>query len=78
MKKMKMTHKKEIAYALSLVTQLGWTFMVTIGMCFFIGRFIDDKLGTSPWMMFVFIILGVAAAFKSMFTLVQKGWKDEE
>ena len=76
MKQGKLTHKKEIAYALTLLSQIGWNFVVTIGMCFFIGKFIDDKLGTTPWIMFLFIIMGVMAAFRNLFIMVEKGWKD--
>ena len=72
----KIKNKGEIAYALTLLTQIGWSFVVTIGMCFFIGKFIDDKLGTTPWIMFVFIVIGVMAAFKNLFLLVERTWKD--
>jgi ATP synthase protein I len=35
----------------------------------FLGRFLDSRLKTTPWLLLVFSLLGVGAALKSFFDL---------
>ena len=46
-------HNRSIIRALSLITQIGITMLVPIVLCFFIGRWLDEKLGTG----FIMIIM---------------------
>jgi ATP synthase protein I len=39
---------------------------------YYIGEFLDRKLGTSPYLMVVFIFLGFAAAGKGVYNLIKK------
>ena len=48
--------RAEIVQMLSLISQLGIMMVVSIFGCFFIGRFIDDKLGTGPIFMLIFLV----------------------
>jgi len=69
-----MSNKKstgaQIAQMLSLMSQLGIMMVVSIFGCFFIGKFIDDKLNTEPIFMLVFLVLGVGGAFMSVYKTV--------
>ncbi len=69
-----MSNKKstgaQIAQMLSLISQLGIMMLVSIFGCFFIGRFIDDKLNTGPIFMLIFLVLGVGGAFMSVYKTV--------
>ena len=58
--------------ALSLLTQIGITIVACIGIGIFLGWFLDRLLGTSPWLLLVFTLLGIAAAFKSIFDFAKK------
>ncbi len=60
----------EIVQMLSLINQLGIMMLVSIFGCFFIGRFIDDKLGTGPIFMLIFLVLGIGGAFMSVYKTV--------
>lgn len=60
----------QIAQALSLLSQIGIMMLVSIFGCFFIGRFIDDKLNTSPIFMLIFLLLGIGGAFMSVYKTV--------
>ena len=37
---------------------------VLVGLLF--GHWLDDKLGTTPWLMIVFLMLGFAAGFRAL------------
>jgi len=43
---------------------------VVIGVLF--GRWLDGKLGTEPWMMLVFLALGLVAGFRSVMRAVDR------
>jgi F0F1-type ATP synthase assembly protein I len=49
--------------------------------CIIIGALLDEKAGTAPWLLIVFILLGVGAAFRNLFYMAgkenKKGKKDE-
>ena len=65
--------RREFARALSFLSQIGITIVVCIMIGIFLGRFLDNLLGTSPWLLLVFTLLGAAAAFKSIFDMSKKG-----
>lgn len=58
--------------AFSLLTQIGITIVACIGVGIFLGWVLDNWLGTSPWLMLVCTVLGIAAAFKSIFEFAKK------
>ena len=60
----------QIAQALSLLSQLSIIMLTSIFGCFFIGKFIDNKLNTSPIFMLIFLVLGVGGAFMSVYKTV--------
>lgn len=60
----------QIAQMLSLISQLGIMMVVSIFGCFFVGKFIDNKLNTSPIFMLIFLALGVGGAFMSVYKTV--------
>lgn len=64
--------KKEILQALALISQIGINMTVTILGCLIFGNFLDNKLNTSPWLLFLFIILGVLAAFRNLYHMTKK------
>lgn len=41
-----------------------------------IGYLLDRWLGTSPWLLIVFLILGAAAGFLTVFKMIERGDKD--
>ena len=57
----------DFAKAFALLAQMGITIAVCIVMSIFIGYYLDRFLGTSPWLLLLFIIFGIIAALKSVF-----------
>ena len=58
--------------AISTFTQIGFMITACIVVGVFAGRYLDRLLGTSPWLLIILSLLGVAAAFKSIFDYVKK------
>ena len=58
--------------ALALVTGLGLTVVISIGVCGVAGYFADRWLGTSPALLIVGILLGVVVGAFQAYRLVMK------
>jgi len=63
---------REWVKALSMISQIGVMIAACIVVGVLLGRFLDARLNTSPWLTIVFSLLGVAAAFKSIFDFASK------
>lgn len=57
----------EVARSFSLMTQLGLIVVVCMFGCGYIGLLIDKKLNTSPIFSIIFLLLGIASAFLSIY-----------
>ena len=62
----------EFVRGLSLLSQIGITVLICVAMGILLGRFLDNKLGTSPWLLLVFTLLGSGAAFKSIYDISKR------
>jgi ATP synthase protein I len=62
MKKKNKDLAKEIGYFSTLGLQVA--FAVLIG--YFFGHWLDGKLDTSPWLTYIFLLVGILAAFRNI------------
>lgn len=67
--KLKNKDKRNIAAALSFVTQLGINICVIVGICLFIGHQLDKLLSTSPVFLLIFCVLSIFASFRNIYVL---------
>ena len=58
--------------ALSLVAQLGLSMAIPIILCLFIGKWLESLINTSPILMIIFILIGVASAFRNLYILINR------
>ena len=63
---------KNFLKALSLLSQIGLSMAACILVGVFLGRFLDSFFNTSPWLLLIFSLLGVGAAFKTLFNMIPK------
>ena len=52
---------------------LAWLFPLSIGAGWIIGWGLDKLFHTSPWLTWIFLALGVAAAFVNLFRIGLRG-----
>jgi F0F1-type ATP synthase assembly protein I len=57
---------------------VGIQFPVAIAIGYFWGKWLDDHLGTFPWMTGVFALFGIAAGFVNLFRITAKAAREEE
>lgn len=63
---------KKVAKLLTLVSHLGYLMITPILLCIIGGAWLDGKLGTSPLLLIIGVVLGVCASFKNLFDYMNK------
>jgi len=63
--------RRELVRALSSLSQIGILMVVCVLIGVFLGKFLDDRLGTTPWLLLVCSLLGVAAAIKAIYDMAR-------
>jgi len=49
----------------------------SIAVGLFFGYFLDRRLGTEPWLLLIFTVLGIASGLLSLFRAIRKELKDD-
>ena len=55
--------------SIGYITQLGITMAATVMVGVFVGKFLDNLLNTSPWLLLICSLLGAGAAIRSLFNI---------
>ena len=58
--------------AVSVMSQMGLIVVSCVAVGVFLGWLLDNFLGTSPWLLLIFSLLGMGAALKSLFDFAQR------
>lgn len=64
--------KKEVFRSLISYSSLGLEMGLSVAIGIGIGYFLDSYFKTSPYLTIIFMLFGVVAAFKTIFTLMRK------
>jgi ATP synthase protein I len=62
---------------LSELASLGLILPSAIAVGLFFGYFLDRWLGTDPWLLLTFTVLGIVSGLLSLFRALKKEMKDE-
>jgi len=62
---------------LAEVSSIGLILPSSIVVGLFFGTMLDKWLGTHPWMLLTFLILGVVSGFLNLFRAIRKYGKDD-
>jgi F0F1-type ATP synthase assembly protein I len=62
---------------LAEMTSIGLILPSSIAVGLFLGYYLDRWLGTAPWLLLTFTLLGVASGLISLLRAVKKDLKDE-
>lgn len=64
-------NNSEFFRALAYFSHIGVTMAASVVIGVLLGKFLDDMLGTTPWLLLVFSLCGAGAAIKVMFDTSQ-------
>lgn len=71
-----MKKKSGALQAFALIGQIGLNMLVPVALCVFVGHWLDNRFGTNCFL-FIFIVLGIMTAYKSLYDLTKR-WRKEE
>ena len=57
---------------------LGLQFVLSLLLFLYVGKWVDTKLGTSPWFLILGVFTGASAAFYSMYRALKAEERREE
>ena len=61
---------KKMFRTLSYLSTVAMAISIALGAL--IGYYLDKRFHTEPWLFFVFLVLGIIAAFKNLLFMVKK------
>lgn len=65
-----MTRKRnELFRSLAMVSSMGISAALAIGIGVWFGLTLDRWLGTQPWFFYIFLFIGIAAGFKNIYVI---------
>jgi len=67
---------KKSAIQLAYASSIGISMALAIFGCFFLGTWLDGKLGTEPYFTIFFLLIGIAAGFRNIYVLMKRYFKD--
>jgi ATP synthase protein I len=67
---------KKSAIQMAYASSIGISMALAIFGCFFLGTWLDRKLGTEPYFTLLFLLIGIAAGFRNIYVLVKRYFKD--
>jgi predicted F0F1-ATPase subunit len=69
--------KKKFYKSLGVLSSIGFSVVLAIAIGVLIGRWLDDRFGTSPLFFFIFLFIGIVAGFRNIFVIVSREVKED-
>jgi F0F1-type ATP synthase assembly protein I len=68
--------KRKLLKTLGVVSSMGISVVLAIGMGIFIGLKLDQWVGTKHVFFFIFLFIGIIAAFRNIYVIIGREIKD--
>lgn len=69
---------KQTVIQMASVSTIGIALVLAIFGCFFLGRWLDGKLGTDPYLTLLLLLIGIAAGFRNMYVLTKRYLRNDK
>ncbi|MRR33428.1 AtpZ/AtpI family protein [bacterium] len=70
--------KRKLLKTLGVVSSMGISVVLAIGMGIFIGLKLDEWVGTKHVFFFIFLFIGIIAAFRNIYIIIGREIRDSE
>lgn len=75
------SNRRQLMYAFGVYSGVGMQLVISVVVGIFAGQWLDEKLGTGPWLMIIGLLLGTVAGFYNLIRILnnfQKKKQDNE
>jgi len=69
---------KQTVIQMASVSSIGIALVLAIFGCFYLGRWLDQKLGTEPYLTLLFLLIGIAAGFRNIYVLIKRYLRNDK
>ena len=69
---------KRTVIQMASVSSIGIALVLAIFGCFYLGRWLDQELGTAPYLTLLFLLIGIAAGFRNIYVLTKRYLKNDK
>lgn len=73
---MNLKDSKSTYRALGITSGIGFMMAACILGGYFVGSYLDSKFGTKPWLLLVFLLMGLAVGFIEIYNIMKKLTKE--
>ncbi len=73
---MNLNDSRSTLHALGLTGGIGAVMAASILGGYFIGRYLDAKFGTAPWLLIASLLMAMTAGFLEVYNIVKKATKE--
>ena len=63
--------------SLGFLSSVGISMVAASFIGLYIGIYLDEWLGTQPWMTIIWLVIGIAAGFRNMFILTRRALREQ-
>lgn len=70
--------KRKQLKILATVSSMGISVVLAIAMGVIFGRFLDERFGTGPIFFFIFLLIGIIAAFRNIYVIIGREIRNSE
>ena len=70
-------YDKNVYQSLALITQFGINMLVPVFLCSYAGIWLDEKFGTSFWMILLFFV-GALAGFRNIYIMAKRVYDSKD
>ena len=74
---MSMLDKKTLVQ-MGYASSIGIAMVIAIFSSLYLGSWLDRKFGTLPYFTVIFLIIGVVAGFRNIYSVIMRNFKNEE
>jgi ATP synthase protein I len=67
--------RKQLYRSLGFLSSMGLSMVAATLIGLAIGYYLDQWLGTSPWLTLIFLVFGIVAGFRNIFVLTNRELK---
>ena len=71
-------NRRKFIRSAGLASSVGLVLVISTVIGYAFGNWLDKKLGTAPWLMLVFALIGIVAGFFEMFRIIDQISNEED